>query len=104
MALQSSLETLEMERKARSEVDQEVLALRGRVMGTEEANTRLCAQAARPMEKLSALENSRHGMYLFYFSLRWFLSSVCLACLPSSRAGWIGEDARAGPRDDQGDP
>ena len=43
--LQRSLETLEMEqnaleseRKARSEADQEVLALWGRVMGTEEAN------------------------------------------------------------------
>ena len=43
--LQATLETLkmeqnalEMERKARSEADQEVLALRGRVMGMEEAN------------------------------------------------------------------
>ena len=48
VALQGSLEALEMERKAleserkaRSEADQEVLALRGRVMGTEEANARL---------------------------------------------------------------
>ena len=52
MALQSTLETLEMERKAleseqkalelerkaRSEVDQEVLALWGRVHGTKELN------------------------------------------------------------------
>ena len=45
VVLQRSLETLEMERnaleserKAGSEADQEVLALRGRVMGTEEAN------------------------------------------------------------------
>ena len=49
MALQSILETLEveqkaleLERKAWSEVDQEVLMLRGRVLGTEEANARLC--------------------------------------------------------------
>ena len=44
-ALQGTLETLETkrsalasERKARSEADQEVLVLRGWVMGTEEAN------------------------------------------------------------------
>jgi len=58
-ALQKSLETLELERdalerealvseqKARSEADQEVLALRGRVMGTEEASARLHEQVAR---------------------------------------------------------
>ena len=43
---QSTLEmewkALESERKARSEVDQEVLACWGRVMGTEEANAWLC--------------------------------------------------------------
>ena len=43
---QSSLEltrkALEAEQRARSEPDQEVLALRGRVMGTKEANARLC--------------------------------------------------------------
>ena len=54
MALQEALVALELERmaleaewRARSEVDQEVLVLRGRVMGTEEVNTRLCTQAAR---------------------------------------------------------
>ena len=46
-ALESARKALESERKARSEVDQEVLALQGRVMGTEEVNTRLCTQAAR---------------------------------------------------------
>ena len=35
------METLEIEQKARSEVDQEVLALRGRVLGLEESNGRL---------------------------------------------------------------
>ena len=47
-ALQRSLETLETERnaleserKAWSEADQEVLVLRGQVMGTEEASARL---------------------------------------------------------------
>ena len=45
VALQSSLETSETERKAqeseqkaRSEADQEVLVLRGQVMGTDEVN------------------------------------------------------------------
>jgi len=54
VALQRSLETLEMERnaleseqKAWSEADQEVLALRGLVMGTEEANARLRKQVTR---------------------------------------------------------
>ena len=46
VALQRSLETeqnaLELERKARSEADQQVLALRGRVIEMEEANARLC--------------------------------------------------------------
>ena len=53
-ALQRSLGTLdterkalESERKARSEADQEVLALQGQVMGTEEANVRLHEQVTR---------------------------------------------------------
>ena len=37
----------ELERKAWSEADQEVLALRGRVKGTEEANARLREQVTR---------------------------------------------------------
>jgi len=39
-ALQKSLEALEMEQKARSETDQEVLVLRGQVLGVEESNAR----------------------------------------------------------------
>ena len=46
-ALESARKALESEQKARSEADQEVLALWGRVMGTEEANTRLRKQVAR---------------------------------------------------------
>ena len=42
-ALESARMVLEAEQRARSEADQEVLVLRGQVMGTEEANTRLCA-------------------------------------------------------------
>ena len=40
-ALESARKALEAERKARSEADQEVLALRGQVMGTEDASARL---------------------------------------------------------------
>ena len=46
-ALESARMALEVEWRAPLEADQEVLALRGWVMGTEEANTQLCAQAAR---------------------------------------------------------
>ena len=41
-ALELARKALESKQKARSEVDQEVLALWGRVMETEEANARLC--------------------------------------------------------------
>ena len=41
--LELARKALEAEQKARSEVDQEVLALWGQVMGTEEANAWLCA-------------------------------------------------------------
>ena len=84
MVLQRSLETLEMERnaleserKAGSEADQEVLALRGRVMGIEEANTRLCEQVTWQKEGLSILENAHLGMYLFCFLACWFLPLAC---------------------------
>ena len=36
-------------------------------MGTEEANTRLCAQVARQAEEFFTLENSRAGTYPFLF-------------------------------------
>ena len=66
-ALESARMALEAERRARSEVDQEVFVLQGQVMGTEEANTWLCAQATRQAEEFSALENSRVGTYPFLF-------------------------------------
>ena len=47
-----------MERKVRSEVDQEVLALRGQMLGTEESNARLREQVTRQEEGLSILENT----------------------------------------------
>jgi len=76
-ALESVRKALEAERKARSEADQEVLALWGRVMGTEDASARLREQVARQAEDLSTLENFRIGTYLFYFSSCWFLPSAC---------------------------
>ena len=74
--LQKSLETLEMEQKARSEVDQEVLALRGQVLGAEESNTWLLEKVTRQEERLSILENTRLGMYLLRLWLMpWFFLS-----------------------------
>ena len=71
MLEQSTLElarkVLESKRKARSEADQEVLALRGRVMGTEEASARLHEQVARQAEESSTLENFHLGTYPFIF-------------------------------------
>ena len=46
-ALQKSLEALETERKAQSEADQEVLVLRGQVLGVEESNARLLEKVTR---------------------------------------------------------
>ena len=76
-ALELARKALESEQKARSEADQEVLALRGWVMGTEEASARLCKQVARQAEEFSTLENFRLGTYLFCFSSCWFLPSAC---------------------------
>ena len=42
-----------------------MVALRGRVLGTEELNSRLREQVTRLEEGLSILENTRLGMYLF---------------------------------------
>jgi site-specific recombinase XerD len=64
-ALESARKALESERKARSEADPEEIALRGWVMGTKEANARLCEQVARQAEGLSALKNFHLGTYLF---------------------------------------
>ena len=71
-ALEAEQRALEVERKAWSEVDREVLTLRGRVMGTEDASTRLREQVARQAEDLSTLENFCVGTYLFYFPSCWF--------------------------------
>ena len=75
-ALELARKTPESEQKARSEADQEVLVLRGRVMGTEEASARLCEQVARQAEEFSTLENFHVSTYLFYFLSCWLLPST----------------------------
>jgi len=69
--LQKSLEALEMEQKARSEADREVLALWGQVLGVEESNARLLEKVTQQEEGLSILEGTRLGMYLFCL---WLMS------------------------------
>ena len=62
-----------MERMAQSEADQEVLTLRGLVLGAEESNARLLKKVTRQEEGLSILENTHLGTYLFCFWLMsWF--------------------------------
>jgi len=80
-ALESERNALESERKARSEVDQEVLALRGRVLGTGETNARLHKLVTRQEEGLSILKNTHLSMYLFHF---WFMSCFPFNFLLSS--------------------
>ena len=67
MVLQCTLETLEMERKAWTEANQEVIVLRGWVLGTEELNARLLEQVTRQEEGQSILENNHLGTYPFCF-------------------------------------
>jgi len=76
-ALEEEQRALEVERKARLEADQEVLVLRGQVMGTEEASTRLREQVARQVGELSVLENFHVGAYFFCFLSCWFLPLAC---------------------------
>ena len=64
--LQKSLEALERERWAWSEADQEVLTLRGQVLGAEESNARLLEKVTPQEEGLCILESTHLGMYLFH--------------------------------------
>ena len=75
-ALELAQKALEVERRARSKTDQEVLVLRGRVMGTEDASAWLREQMARQAEDFSTLEASCISTYLFLFSrgVDFFLS------------------------------
>ena len=54
-ALERAQKALKAEQRARSEVDQEVLALRGQVMGMEDASARLHEQVGRQAEDFSPL-------------------------------------------------
>ena len=76
-ALERAQKALEAEQRARSKVDQEVLALRGQVMGMEDASARLREQVARQAEDLSTLEASRIGAYLFCFLVVLIFPSAC---------------------------
>ena len=69
--LQKSLEALEMERKARSEADREVLALRGQVLGVEESNARLLEKVTQQEERPSVFEGTHLSMYMFRL---WLMS------------------------------
>ena len=55
VALERAHKALETEQRARSEADQEVLALRGQVMGMEDASVRMREQVARLAEDFSTL-------------------------------------------------
>ena len=87
-ALERAQKALELEQRARSEADQEVLALWSQVMGMEDTSARLREQVARQAEDFSTLEVSRIGAYLLFscgvdFSLSLFLS------LSSFSQSWV---------------
>jgi len=65
VVLQKSLEALEAERKARSNVEQEVVALWGKMLGVE-SNARLLKRVTRQEDGLSILESAYLGTYLFH--------------------------------------
>ena len=67
-----------MECKARSEVDWEVLALQGQVLGAEESNVRLLEMVTQQDEGLSILENTWLSTYLLRLWLMpWFFPFLC---------------------------
>ena len=66
VVLRKSLEALEVERKAWSDAEREVIALWGQMLGTEESNTRLLERVTQQEEGLSILESACLGTYLFY--------------------------------------
>ena len=92
-ALQKSLDALEVERKARSKVDREVLALWGQVLGAEESIAQLLEKVTQQEEGLSILENTHLGMYLLRLWLMpWFFLSFAskLVVLVLELGGRIG--------------
>ena len=65
VALRRSLEALEADQKAWSDIEWEVIALRGQMLGAEESNTRLLERVTSQEEGLSILESACLGTYLF---------------------------------------
>jgi len=63
------LEALEVERKAWSDAEQEVVALWGQMLGTEESKARLLKRVTQQDEGLSILESACLSMYLFCLKL-----------------------------------
>ena len=66
VVLQKSLEALKVERKAWSDAEQEVVVIRGQMLGAKESNARLLERVTRQEEGLSILESACLGTYLFY--------------------------------------
>ena len=82
-----------MEWKAWLEAEQEVVMLRGQVLGVEESNARLLEKVTWQEEGLSILESTRLGMYLFrLWLMSWFFLSVAseIVALFSELGGKIG--------------
>ena len=67
--LLKSLEALEAEREARSDAEQEVVALQGQMLGAEESNARLLERVTQQEEGLSIFESAHLGMYIFRLRL-----------------------------------
>ena len=102
VALQKSLEALETERRARSKADQEVLTLRGQVLGAKESNARLLEKVTQQEEGLSILESTHLGLYMFRLWLMPWFFPLLLNLSSFSRNGWKNWFSRARARDSQG--
>ena len=63
--LRKSLEVLEAEQKAWSDAEQEVIVLRGQMLGAEESNTRLLERVTSQEEGLSIHKSACLSTYLF---------------------------------------
>jgi len=59
------LEALEAEQKDRSDAEQEVVALWGQLLRTEESNAQLLKRMTRQEEGLSILESAHLSTYMF---------------------------------------
>ena len=80
-----------MEQKARSEAQQEVVTLRGQLLGAEESNARLLEKVTQQEEGLSILESTRLGMYLFRLRLMPWFFTVCFSVFATRFIGFRGD-------------